>query len=128
MDTLFTPRLRSLRVSEDVEARLRDFLRDGRDWARLRTSVPGIFVLKLPSYRGSPSRLAVEVNPVDETGSPRKRRGLVLRDREELEEFRRLLSDGRLQRLLEELERANPGKGESGGEGGKGEREGLLEI
>ncbi|MGB9734353.1 MAG: hypothetical protein ACPL2E_07140 [Conexivisphaera sp.] len=115
-------------MPEDVEAKLRDFLKDGKEWARLRTSVPGIFVLKLPSYRGSPSRLAVEVNPVDERGSPRKRRGLVLRDREELEEFRRLLSDGRLGRLLEELERANPGKGESGGEGGKGEREGLLEI
>ncbi|WP_174448478.1 hypothetical protein [Conexivisphaera calida] len=107
-------------MPEDAEDRLRDFLRNGKEWARLRTSVPGIFVLKLPSYRGSRDRLAVEVNPVDEGGSPRKRRGLVLRDREELEEFRRLLSDGRLEKLLEELERVNPEEGKGG--------EGLLKI
>jgi hypothetical protein len=32
----------------------------------VRTSVPGVFVLKLPAYRGSPTRLAVELNPVGE--------------------------------------------------------------
>lgn len=48
------------------EEKLADFLQNGKDWSRVRTSVPGVFVLKLPAYRGSPTRLAVELNPVGE--------------------------------------------------------------
>jgi len=66
---------------------LREFLETGKDWSRLRTSVPGVFVLKLPVYKRSPSRLAIELNPVNEIGNPTKRRGLVLRTRSELEGF-----------------------------------------
>ena len=96
--------------------KLSEFLKNGKDWSRLRTSVPGIFVLKLPAYRGSPSRLAVEVNPVGEDGLPMKRRGLVIRDQSELREFVELLNEGRLQKLMEELERVNPkGKVVQGG-------------
>ncbi len=105
---------------EGAEGKLREFLREGKDWERLRTSVPGIFVLKLPSYKGSPSRLAVELNPVDSRGTPKKRRGLVIRDKEEMEEFRRLISDERLGKLMEEIERVNPKE--------KGGGEELLEI
>ncbi|MGC8970066.1 MAG: hypothetical protein ACP5ID_05890 [Conexivisphaera sp.] len=104
------------------EEKLSEFLRTGKEWARLRTSVPGIFVLKLPSYKGSPSRLAVEVNPVGEDGAPKKRRGLVLRDPAELREFRELLNDQRLSKLMEELERVNP-RGRVAQQGGD-----VLEI
>ena len=52
------------------EEKLADFLRSGKDWSRLATTVPGVFVLKLPAYKGSPSRLAVELNLVKETGKP----------------------------------------------------------
>jgi len=55
-------------VFELSEDRLVEFLRSGKDWGRLRTSVPGVFVLKLPAYKGSPSRLAIELNPVGEDG------------------------------------------------------------
>jgi len=66
------------------EEKLTEFLKNGKDWSRMRTSVEGVFVLKLPAYKGSPSRLAVELNPVGEDGSPKKRRGLVLRSTAEL--------------------------------------------
>ena len=75
-------------VFELSEDRLVEFLRSGKDWGRLRTSVPGVFVLKLPAYKGSPSRLAIELNPVGEDGLPKKKRGLVLRSKAELEDFR----------------------------------------
>ncbi|MGC9191760.1 MAG: hypothetical protein ACP5GT_03785, partial [Conexivisphaera sp.] len=52
-----------MRVPEDVGA-------------RLRASVPGAFVLKLPSLRGSPSRLAVdEAGPQEEEGTGAEGRG-----------------------------------------------------
>jgi len=90
------------------EERLADFLRSGKDWSRLRTSVPGVFVLKLPAYKSSPSRLAVELNPVDEAGKPKKRRGLVLRSSMELEEFRELLQNEKLTKLMAMIDAVNP--------------------
>ncbi|UCH57627.1 MAG: hypothetical protein JSV18_01530 [Candidatus Bathyarchaeota archaeon] len=93
------------------EERLEEFLRTGGDWEKLKTSVPGVFIQKLPPYRASPSRLAVEVNPVDASGNPTKRRGLLIRFADEYEAFREILNDEKLPRLLEMLERVNPGAG-----------------
>jgi len=59
-------------MSED---KLTSFLKKGSDWARMKTTVPGIFVLKLPVYKGLPAKLAIELNPVDESGSSTKKRG-----------------------------------------------------
>ena len=90
------------------EEKLAGFLKTGKDWSRLATTVPGIFVLKLPAYKNSPSRLAVELNPVDEAGKPKKRRGLVLRSMAELEEFRELIQNEKLTKLMSMLESVNP--------------------
>ena len=91
-----------------MSEKLTEFLKMGKDWSRLATTVPGVFVLKLPAYKGSPSRLAVELNPVDETGKPKKRRGLVLRSTAELEEFRELLQNEKLTKLMSMLDSVNP--------------------
>lgn len=91
-----------------MSEKLADFLKSGRDWSRLMTSVLGVFVLKLPPYRNSPARLVVEVNPVDETGNPKKRRGLVLRSSAELEEFKKLLLDEKLSKLIGLVDSVNP--------------------
>ncbi len=99
------------------EERLANFLRTGKDWERLKTSIPGVFVLKLPSYRRSPSRLAVELNPVGEDGRPKKRRGLVLRSSRELEEFKEIFQYEKLMKLLGMIEHVNPRVEEDRGEG-----------
>lgn len=88
--------------------RLVDFIKTGKDWTRLRTSVPGVFVLKLPAYKNSPTRLAVELNPVNKTGNPKKRRGLILRSSAELEDLKELLQYEKLIRLLSMIDSANP--------------------
>jgi hypothetical protein len=31
-----------------LEQKLREFMRNGEDWERSRTSIPGVFVVKLP--------------------------------------------------------------------------------
>jgi hypothetical protein len=90
------------------EGKLAEFLKSGKDWSRLRTSLPGVFVLKLPAYKGSPSRLAIELNPVGEDGAPKKRRGLVLRSKAELEDFKQLFQYDKLSKLMEMLEAVNP--------------------
>ncbi len=92
-------------MSED---KLSSFLKTGPDWGRLKTSVAGIFILKMPPYKSSPARLAVELNPVDGSGSPTKKRGLVLRSREELEEYKAIFQFDKLTPLLEQVEKLNP--------------------
>ena len=91
-----------------MEEKLSSFLKSGSDWARLKTSVPGVFVLKLPPFRGSPARLAVELNPVDEAGNPTKRRGLIIRDEEELGEYGQIFQSDKLQPLLASVVAVNP--------------------
>ena len=92
-------------MSED---KLRDFLKAGKDWSTLRTSAPGLFVLKLPAYKASPTRLAVELNPVGEDGNPKRRRGLILRSRGDLEDFEKLFQLETLSKLLTMIESVNP--------------------
>jgi hypothetical protein len=92
-------------LSED---KLRDFLNTGKDWSNLKTSVPGVFVLKLPAYKSSPTRLAVELNPVDNGGSPKRRRGLILRSGADLDDFEKLLQHEPLTKLLSMIDSVNP--------------------
>jgi len=92
-------------LSED---RLSNFLKTGQDWSRVRTNVPGVFVLKLPAYRSSPTRLAVELNPVDENGNPTKRRGFILRSSVELEDLNKMFQYEKISKLLTILDSINP--------------------
>jgi len=104
---------RLLTVSMSLEDSLRRVLEGGKEWQRVPVKgSPGIFVVKAPSYRGKPASLMVEVNPVESDGNPTKRRGLMLRNMGELEAFRKLLSEKRLDELMKALERVNPGSGE----------------
>jgi hypothetical protein len=95
------------------EEKLSNFLQTGKDWEKLKTSVLGVFIQKLPPYRSSPARLAVEINPVDASGNPTKRRGLLIRFHEEYEAFKEILIDDKLPKLLEMLDSINPDKGSS---------------
>jgi hypothetical protein len=106
------------------EEKLSDFLKTGKEWTRMRTTVPGVLVVKLPPFRSSPARLVVELNPVDESGVPKKRRGLILRSAAELEEFKELLSDEKLPKLLGMIDSINPKF-----EAGRGRKEeGVIEL
>jgi len=90
------------------EEKLTNFLKTGKGWSRLKTTIPGVFALKLPTYKSAPTRLAVELNPVDETGRPKKRRGLVLRTSKELDEFKELFQFEKLSKLLNMVDQVNP--------------------
>jgi hypothetical protein len=93
---------------EKLSQNLKEFLEKRKDWERKATSVQGIFLLKLPPYRSSPSQLVVEVNPTDASGNPTKKRGLILRNSIELKEFKRLINEAKLEVLMSTVERANP--------------------
>lgn len=91
--------------------KLKEFLETGKDWSRIMTSIPGVFVLKLPVYKRAPSRLAIEINPVNESSRSTKRRGLVLRTPSELEAFNGVYQFEKLEKLMGMLEGVNPRPG-----------------
>ena len=104
------------------EEKLEEFLETGKDWAKVKTTVPGVFVMKMPGSKNREPSLSVEVNPVDASGSPTKRRGLIIRSVDELLEFRNILGNEKVENLLEMLEDVNPGTPE-----GKQSKE-VIEI
>jgi hypothetical protein len=92
-----------------LEESLRKVLQTGKDWQRVPVKgVPGIFVLKAPAARGRPASLLVEINPVGPDGAPTKRRGLILRNLEELKEYKKLISEDRLEEIIKAIEKINP--------------------
>jgi hypothetical protein len=92
-----------------LEESLRKVLQTGKDWQRIPVKgAPGIFVLKAPAARGRPASLLVEINPVGPDGTPTKRRGLILRSLEELKEYKKLISEDRLEEIIKAIEKINP--------------------
>jgi len=57
-----------------TDEKLREFLKEGQAWEKKLTSIQGVFLLKLPTFKGTSPSLAVEVNPVTPAGSVTKRR------------------------------------------------------
>lgn len=101
---------RCVYVYMTVDERLMQFLKDGKDWERKATSIPGVFLLRLPAFRGKPASLAIEINPVSSSGSATKKRGVVIRSSPELEEISRLLSNSKLAELAKNIDEVNPEK------------------
>jgi len=93
------------------EEKLDEFLRTGKDWGRLATSVPGIYIQKLPANKSSPSKLVVEINPVNEVGAPTKRRGMIIRYEDEYTSLKAIINNEKLPKLLKMLDGVNPGGG-----------------
>ena len=96
------------------EEKLSTFLEEGADWAKVKTTVPGVFVMKMPSSKSRAPSLSVEINPVDAGGRPTKRRGLIIRSVDEFLDFKDILGNEKVETLLEMLEDVNPDMGKSG--------------
>jgi hypothetical protein len=91
-----------------VESKLASFLSGSRDWERRPTNLPGVFLLKLPSSRSRQASIAIEINPVDATGSATKKRGIVIRSASEFDEFNRILANQKLIELARRIDEVNP--------------------
>ena len=109
-----------------AKERLTQFLKEGKDWERKATNIPGIFLFKLPGLRGRGSPLvAIEINPVDSSGSATKKRGIVIRSGSELEEISRLLTNPKIVQLAKSIDEVNPDVRTSSAKGGSSE---IFEI
>ena len=85
-------------------------MREAKDWERKATNVPGVFLLKLPPFKGRSASLAIEVNPIGASGAATKKRGVVVRSTNELREINKLLSHPKLVELAKRIDDVNPEK------------------
>ena len=93
-----------------ADERLRQFLNEGQAWEKKVTNIDGVFLVKLPTFRGTSPSLAIEVNPINASGSVTKRRGVIIRSSSELEQISRLLSNPKVAQLAKSIDEVNPSK------------------
>jgi hypothetical protein len=93
-----------------IDERLSQFLREGKNWERKATSIPGVFLIKLPEYKSRPPYIAMEINPVDSTGAATKKRGILIKSSSELEQISNILTNAKIVQLATSLNEVNPEK------------------
>jgi len=92
----------------DIQAQLRDHLKNGADWEKMETPVEGVTVVKVPATKTRPALLFLEVNPLKNDGKPMKRKGLFVGSKEMLVKFGEALNDDKVFQLIGEVEKVNP--------------------
>ncbi|MFX0071327.1 MAG: hypothetical protein ACFFAO_09580 [Candidatus Hermodarchaeota archaeon] len=92
----------------NIQAQLKEHLKNGQDWEKMETPVDGVFVVKIPATKTRPALLHLEVNPLTDDGKPMKRKGLFVGSKEMLVKFSEALSDDKVYQLIGELEQVNP--------------------
>ena len=93
-----------------MEESLRDMLKHGRKFERLRTAEPGVFIRKIPQYKNEPAYLAVEINPIGESGNPMNKFGIIIRSQNELDAIRAILSQKKVDETLQAIEKLSQGQ------------------
>lgn len=90
-----------------MEASLRDMLRHGRKFERLRIDETGLFIRKIPRSKENPAYLAVEINPIGKDGNPMYKVGALIKNQSELDAIRAILSRNEVDEVLHEIEKVN---------------------
>lgn len=107
----------------NVTETLETFLEEGKDWERKATSLRGVSILRMPRTTTRPPTLAIEINPLDERGTPMKRKGIMIRSPKELEALRAVLEDPKVVNLMGALASVVPAVPAAGKE-----NTGIIEI
>ncbi len=89
---------------------LRTFLETAEDWERKNTSLNGVSIIKLPGTRTRPPSLAIEINPVNQKGTPMKKKGIMIMNGTELSAFREIFSNPKVDSLVRTIEEVAPGR------------------
>ena len=77
------------------------------DWDLISTTVPGISFTKMPDMNYPTGVPALAINPVDDLGKKMKRKNLFVKNQEELEKYRLLFNNEKVDRLSRIIEEVN---------------------
>ena len=87
---------------------LKKFIEEGGDWERKATSVAGVSLIRLPATKNRPASLAIDINPVGESGLPMKKKGIMIMNSAELAAFRAIFNNEKMDGLAKTLEDVFP--------------------
>jgi hypothetical protein len=82
-------------------------LKHGRKFERVRIDERGLFIRKIPRSRDGPAYLAVEINPIGQSGNPMYKVGALIRNQNELDAIRAILSQNEVDEILDTIEKVN---------------------
>jgi hypothetical protein len=94
--------------ADEKDKRLIEFLENGKDWERKQTNIPGVFLIRLPQFRSRPACIGVELDILNRAGGANKRRGIILRTNQELQQLLDIVSNKKLSELTSSIEKVNP--------------------
>src|ERR671938_2201802 len=98
-------------MTSEINDKLAQFLREGQNWEKKATNIQGVFLLKLPASKQSPSSIAIEINRTNTTNagsSFTRKKGIIIRSSSELEQFDQLFSNPKVIELAKKIEAVNP--------------------
>ena len=97
-------------MTSEINDKLAQFLREGQNWEKKATNIQGVFLLKLPASKQSPSSIAIEINRTNTTAgsSFTRKKGIIIRSGSELEQFDQLFSNPKVIELAKKIEAVNP--------------------
>jgi hypothetical protein len=95
-------------ASESKDNRLQEFLENGQDWERKQTNVPGVFLIRLPQFRSRPACIGVELDVLNRAGGSNRRRGIIVRTKEELQQLSDVVANQKVIELTSAIEKVNP--------------------
>lgn len=90
-------------MTVDLIARLKEFGKKMNDWDKMKTSVPGVSIVKLPT-KGEELNFGLELNPVREDGTLLKRKGVFITSLEQWNSFRSLLNNEKAEDLIKNID------------------------
>jgi hypothetical protein len=95
-------------MSDEKDKRLVDFLENGKDWERKQTNIPGVFLIRLPPFRSRPACIGIELDVFNRAGGGNRRRGIIFRTNQELQQLIDIVSNKKLSELTSSIEKVNP--------------------
>ncbi len=91
----------------NISEQLREHLENGRDWEKMDTPIPGVYIVKIPATKKRPAILQLEINPLNENGMPIKRKGLFIGNKDTLIRYVEAINEDRSYLLMKYLEVVN---------------------
>jgi hypothetical protein len=90
-------------MENQLEKKIIEAVKNVEPWQRVPTSLEGVFLVQTPA-KGSNGTIMLEINPLNERGTPMKRRGIFLRKSVELERFLEVMGNEKLKEVLKALD------------------------
>ena len=91
----------------DITSQLKEHLEEGKDWERMNTPVPGLYVVKVPATKTRKARLNLELSPLKNDGTPLKKKSLFIGGEEMFIKYAEMFSNDKAYQIIREIEQIN---------------------